>query len=153
SPGASKVTRRGPGVAIRAAIIGASLALYLGSLATPALEFVKTSGEQQVLKGYEALLLGWQALFVGNVGWLANVMDFPSLILLLPGFVRTAAVVSALAAAVGLHTLMLMGVTLSADEAGVTHMSLTRLDVGFYLWIASMGLVMIGSIGCWRASK
>lgn len=102
----------------------------------------------QVMKGYEVLLLGWQGMFVGNFAWGANVLLCASAVLLLGSHTRASTITAALAFLAALQTLMLLGARVIADEGGVTHMTMGRLYLGFYLWIASIAVVLIGSL--WR---
>jgi hypothetical protein len=46
-----------------------------------------------------------------------------------------------------------MGQRVIADEGGITHMVLRRLHPGFYLWIASMVVALVGSLWQWQVSS
>lgn len=127
--------------AARAAMVGTSLLLYGLSLALPALRFSVSNGDIRVPAGWEVLLLGWLALFAFNVGWLANLAYAVSLLALLLGAWRTTLVSACVALLFAADTLMLFRVSLYADEGGVTHMLLERLEPGFFVWLAAMTVV------------
>jgi hypothetical protein len=137
---------------VRLAIVGISLILYAAACLVPALHFDKTTGEQQIMKGWEVALLGWQAVLIGNFGWGANPILILAWVLLLLGSGRIATVCGGLAVVFALMSLMLLGKTIPADEGGVTHMVLSRLYIGFYLWVASMAVFVAASITRWRAA-
>jgi hypothetical protein len=140
----------------RLGIAGVALLLYVAACAAPALEFDQIENAARgpnIMKGYEAALLGWQALFVGNFGWVANLPFAVSLGFLLTGSWRPAAVCSGIALLLALDSLLLMGDRIIADEGGVTHMVLSRLHLGFYFWIASIAVALLGSVWLRRASS
>jgi hypothetical protein len=135
------------------AIVALALAAYVAACAVPALRFElpeRASESPQIMKGFEVALLGWQAIFVGNFGWVANPLLFVSLPLILMRRWRMAAVCATLGLLFALHSLMLLGQRIIADEGGVTHMMLSRLYSGFYLWLTSILIPAAGSIWWWR---
>ena len=67
-----------------------------------------------------AALLGWQALFVGNFGWIANLPFVVGLVFLLNGSWRPAVVCSGIALLLALDSLLLVGDRIIADEGGVS---------------------------------
>jgi hypothetical protein len=137
----------------RLAIIALALTAYIAACAAPALRFElleRASESPQIMRGFEAALLGWQAIFVGNFGWVANPVLFLSLLFILMGHWRTAAVCATLGLFVALHSLMLVGKRIIADEGGVTHMVLSEMYSGFYLWLTSILIAAGGSIWWWR---
>ena len=143
-------------MAWRLALVGICLIPYLASYPAPALHFHLLRGEERIMKGYELAMLGGLALFQLNVAWLANLLYLPSLALMLGRLWRAAAVMAAFAALFGLHTLQFFRRTIDADpnQGRVSPMLLTRLEPGFYLWMASFGLVVIVSLSClWRERK
>ena len=135
----------------RRASLGIALVTYVVACIAPVMRFDQIENATrppQIMKGYEALLLGWQGIFVGNFAWVANVLLLASALLLLTSHVRAAAISSGIALVVALQTLMLLGARVIADEGGVTHMTMSRLYIGFYLWIASIAVVLASSL--WR---
>ena len=135
----------------RRAMVGVAVMSYVAACVTPVLRFDQIENAMrppQIMKGYEVLLLGWQGVFIGNFAWMANVLLLASALLLLTSRVRAASICAAIAFVVALQTLTLFGARVIADEGGVTHMTMSRLYVGFYLWIASIAVVLAGSL--WR---
>jgi hypothetical protein len=136
------------GMRARLLVVGLSLLVHFVSWIAPALQFDMTSGGPWIPRGWEVAFLGVQALLVGNVGWLANVFYAPSLIAALLAWWRTAAGLAAVALVVGLHSLALIGLEVPADEGNVNQMVLVHLRAGFYLWMSSMAVVVVGSLWC-----
>lgn len=145
--------RIAPGMGIRLGIAAGSVVLYAVSLAIPALEFTHETGGQEVMRGLEVALLGWQGLFVGNLAWLANLFLAVALLLLFLGLVRATAIVSALGTATALHTLAFLGTRVPVDEGGTAYMVVTHLHGGFALWLGSMSLLMIATCRWWWISR
>ena len=142
--------------ALRFGLAAAALLLYAGACATPALQFEQIENAARgptIMKGYEAALLGWQAFFVGNFGWLANLPFLVGLIFVLTGSLRPAAVCSGIALLLALDSLLLIGKRIIADEGGVTHMVLSRLHIGFYLWVSSILIALLGSLWLRQAGQ
>jgi hypothetical protein len=140
----------------RLAIIALALTAYIAACAAPALRFElpeRASESPQIMKGFEAALLGWQAIFVGNFGWVANPLLFLSLLFILTRGWRIAAVCATLGLLFALHSLMLVDERIIADEGGVTHMVLSHVYAGFYLWLTSILIVAGGSIWWLRRGK
>ena len=125
--------------------------VYVAACITRVLRFDQIENAMrppQIMKGYEVLLLGWQGIFAGNFAWTANVFLLASALLLLTSHARAAAICAGIALLFALQTLLLLGARVIADEGGVTHMTMSRLYVGFYLWIASIAVMLVGSL--WR---
>jgi hypothetical protein len=140
----------------RLGIVALALTAYVAACAMPALRFelLERAGESpQIMSGLEAALLGWQAIFVGNFGWIANPLLFLSLLLILMRRWRIAAACATLGLLFALHSLMLVGERIVADGAGVTHMVLSRMYGGFYLWLTSILITAGGSIWWWRRAR
>jgi hypothetical protein len=141
---------------VRLVVIVLALTAYIAACAMPALRFElleRTREPPQIMRGFEAALLGWQAIFVGNFGWLANPLFFLSLPLILMRRWGSAAVCATLGLLFGLHSLMLLGQRIIADEGGVTHMALSRVYLGFYLWIAGLLIAAGSSVWWWRRAR
>jgi hypothetical protein len=153
----SRLTASGSERLVRLAVVALALAAYVAACTAPALRFElldRASESPQIMKGFEAALLGWQAMFVGNFGWLANPLLLLSLLFVLMHRWGLAAVSAALGLLLALQSLMLLGERIIADEGGVTHMVLSRVHAGFYLWLMSIVIVAVASTWCWRrASK
>lgn len=139
------------GLLWRFVLVGTCLIPYGVAYAVPALRFHLLSGEDKIMRGYELAMLGALALLEFNVAWFANLLYLPSLALMLARLWRPAAVLAALAAVFGLHTLQLYGRTIdvSLNMGHGNPMLLARLEPGFYFWMASFGLVVVVSLACW----
>ena len=118
----------------RLLMITMSLVLYIAAFALPALRFTYNNGEVRIMDGLDVALLGWAALLVYNFGWLANAVYLSGLFLFLLGLWTPALAFGITALLIALQSLMLFGVTLYADGAGVLTMSLTGVEAGFYAW-------------------
>jgi len=142
-------------MARRFALVGICLIPYLASYLAPALHFRLLSGGEKIMKGYEVAMLGALALLHLNVAWLANLLYLGSLVLVLGRLWRAAAVMATLAALFGLHTLQLFSSTIDVDPnmGRASPMLLSRFEPGFYLWMASFGLVLIVSLSCLRSER
>ena len=132
----------------------ASFVAYCAALALPALVFHTTIREvpSDVWTGVTAALVGWEGMLVLNFAWLANLAYFVSLRLLLLRRWRAAAAIASIGFLLALQTLSLVGRELPADEGGVNHMTLVRLHVGFYAWLASLLIVTLGAHASRRRS-
>jgi hypothetical protein len=87
------------------------------------------------------------------VGWLANPVFVLALLLVLLGQRDASFICSGIAFLLSFDSLRLLGRTLKADEGGVTHMVLTQVDLGYYLWTASMALLLLGSYWLRRRAR
>ena len=146
-----RVARSPVGLLWRFVLVGICLTPYVVSYTVPALHFHLLRGEDRIMKGYELAMLGPMALLELNVAWLANLLYMPSIVFMLGRLWRGAAVTAVFAALFGLHTLQLYTHTIDAgiNMGRESPMLLTRLEPGFYLWMASFGLVVIVSSSCW----
>ena len=127
-------------------MIAMSLVLYIASFALPALRFTYNNGEVQIMDGLDVAFLGWAALLVYNFGWLANVAYLTGLLWTLAGWWILALAFAITALLLALQSLMLFGVTLYADEAGVRKMSLTGLEPGFYAWVGAIATLVFFAV-------
>ena len=125
-----------------------SLLTYSLALALPALEFKSSRPDEPsgVMIGLVAAFGGWQAVVVLNFAWFANPLYLYSLRMVLGRHWRTAAALGSLALLVALHTFSLMGRPMPDGAV------LVRLHAGFYLWLASMIVVILGSHAFRRGS-
>jgi hypothetical protein len=128
-------------------IIGISLLLYVIACATPAMVF-----DKETWLGIEVLVIGWQGLFLGQLGWFANAFWFLSLLL---AFFRRwilTLTVSFITMLIALDALSFVGTKVPLDEAFVNTMLFQSYHVGFYFWIASLGIVGVGALVMWIIS-
>lgn len=128
----------------RLLLIGASLAVYALACALPAATLVGDTN--QVERGYELALLGWLAILIGQFGWFANLFWATSLVLELLRLHLAACITAALGFLIALQTLTIFGVSIPMDEGGVNHSRVQQLDAGFYIWLLSMLVIVVGAL-------
>lgn len=132
----------------RLAVIGTSLALYVAACVTPALIF---SGADRSWNGGGLLFFGWMGVVDSQFGWFANPIYALALLLVVFRKWAFAVITGSLALLVALNTLTLFFQEIPADEAGVATTHLVYLHVGFFLWIASIGAAIVGTL--WLAFR
>ncbi|REG34217.1 hypothetical protein ATI61_103110 [Archangium gephyra] len=126
----------------------ASLGLYVLACATPAVATYDTvNREYNLLFGAELLLIGCLGVFAFNYGWFANLFLAGSGFALLMRKDRTALVLGVLAILVGLDTLYWyekpMLATSRANQVETGELQLRYPSIGFFLWMASMFVLVI----------
>jgi hypothetical protein len=119
-------------------LAGAVLALYLASFTLPAIQVpeIQSQGGPLVLSGFFCFRVGLSSALRGDflgVAWSANLLLLLGFVLLLARRLSLALAAGAWAVAAGLCVYQL-------DLPGEWH-----LREGFYLWIGSMGLLVVGS--------
>lgn len=129
----------------RLAILFTGLAFFLIACACPALLFRHTGGTIDVWEGGKALGLGWMGLLVGQFAWCANPVMVLSLIFLLFRRWLAATILALVALAIAANTLLLFSQEIPADEANTYKLRLEHLGIGFYFWVASMIIVVVGA--------
>lgn len=127
-----------------------SFLFYLIAIVTPSLYLERNRGEFQGLGnwsfGASLLVIGWLGILCGQYGWFANlplVVGWLTLSLnrrLVAGLCGTISVV------VALHTLELFRTPIPGVESRNDSEILKALGVGYYLWVLSMVLVVLGAI-------
>ena len=129
-------------------VIGSSLLLFVAACATPAMVF-----DKETWPGVQVLALGWQGAFLGQFAWLANAFWFLSL--LLAFFRRWFLAIGAtgITFLIALDALSFLGTTVPLDEGFVNTMVFEFYHVGFYLWMAAIGIVGIGAIVGWFMTR
>jgi hypothetical protein len=127
-------------------LVLSSLLTYSVALALPALEFQRSGGDPAVSIGLMAALGGWAAVMVFNFAWFANPLYLYSLRLVLGRHWRSAAALGSLALLVALHATSLIGRQMPDGTFMI------RLHAGFYVWLASMIVVILGSHAFRRGS-
>jgi hypothetical protein len=133
----------------------ASVAFYFISWFLPALVFKGTKGthELKVMEGWECCYMGILSIVIGQFEGLSNLCFIGSGILLLERMWKAACIASGLAILLAIQTFALFVTPISFDEAHVTQSVLSKLDVGFYLWIASFIIIFIVSLAKLVSSK
>jgi len=119
--------------------VGASVLCFAAACALPCLEMSQKS--DPVWYGLRILVLGWMGILVGQFAWLANPLWAFGLVAVAFRKWTLALVMLGLSLLFALNTLLLFGISLPADEGNVNHTSLVRLRIGFYLWLASIGIL------------
>jgi hypothetical protein len=125
-------------------VIGVSLLLFMIACATPAMVF-----DKETWPGIQVLVLGWQGVFLGQFAWFANA--FWSLSLLLVFFRRwfLTLVATFITFLISLDALSFVGTKVPLDEAFVNTMFFQSYHVGYYVWMASIGVVGVGAAAMW----
>jgi hypothetical protein len=132
---------------LRLRVALAALALYVLACATPAVAIFDTNAKKNdVMFGLPLLLVGWLGAFVLNFGWFANLFLPVAGLLRVIGKYRAAAVFGSLAFLVGLHTLYWYVKPMPANEGFVGELQLRYPSVGFYFWLASMLVIVVGAL-------
>jgi hypothetical protein len=127
-------------------VIFTGLAFFLIACASPALVFITTGGSTEVWEGAKVLGLGWMGMLVGQIAWCANPVMVLSLIFLLFRRWLAAAILTLVALAIAANTLLLFSQEIPVDEASTSKLRLEHLGIGFYFWVASMIVVVVGAI-------
>lgn len=119
---------------ISAGLFLVSVGLYLASLATTAYMTVNGT-HSQVHLGVEALVLGPIGFFAGHFAWVANPLLWGSWITRARPGMRLSFRLALLSFATAL--LFFVGETVPVGSAGYYKY---HVDLGFYLWLASMAV-------------
>jgi len=106
-------------------------------------------GETSIAISFLCLLLGWLALFggLGAIGWLANPFAIIAVVKIAYGKVVTArwcAVLSFVFAATSLYATNVF--YLVGDEGGVCRTSAISPLIGYWLWLGSTVMLLIGTV-------
>jgi len=128
--------------------IGASALCFAIACALPALKFQNTNGSAHIWYGGTVFLVGWMAALVGQLAWFANLLLFGSWISLIFRSRFGAVVFSLVALLIASQTYTLFGDPLPADEGGVNKMALTHILPGFYFWLSSIIISVMGGVLC-----
>lgn len=125
-------------------IPAASLFLYLIACILPCLEF--RNHTVQIYYGYSILFLGWMAIVVGQIAWLANPLWLLSMAFFVFRRWTLSLTFSAISILFAASTFLLYRQQLpDADGSGVK-IQLTSLRVGFYVWLTSLAVTGAGAI-------
>jgi hypothetical protein len=126
-------------------MIAVSLALFIASLPVPALYGRPPMG---TLTGWDCLLNGWYGVSAGYLAWLANLLYLPLLITLLRRKWKAAVVLGAIFVVIAL--LSVQYVSPALDWSSEPDASFNGLGPGFWLWLASGVVPLLGAIYCRR---
>lgn len=132
----------------------ASLALFGLACLMPAIEFEKIrGGERDWQWGIGLALIGWIAILVSQFGWYANLPLALGWLFLTLRSTRAAAICGAVALVIALHTIHLMYRSFAAGDDHTSISTVSRLGPGFFLWLGSMVVLMVGAVVSQRAGK
>ena len=137
----------------QAVVLLTSLACYALACIFPALNFVNSGNGPDPMNGLNILLLGWMGVFIGQFAWFANPFIALSALILLFRQWLAAIIAILIGLAISLNTFALFGQEIPADEANVNKLTLVSLGPGYYLWVASMLVILLGALGLWIASS
>jgi hypothetical protein len=126
-----------------------SLLLFVIACALPALEFKNSDKPNDVMLGLRALAVGWSGIFAAIIAWYANPFWLASLVLAYLRRPVLATVLGIIAVTLAATTISIVGRELPGDEGNVTKTTVIRLLPGFYVWIASIGILPLTAF--WRA--
>ncbi|MGM3306044.1 hypothetical protein ACSQ6I_08685 [Anabaena sp. WFMT] len=137
----------------RLVVLGISLLLYIIALSLPALAFdivdnqTKQTSFISVMKGAEVTIWGLLGLFflqIPAIGWLANPLYWFSCKLFVQKKYKFSIVSAFIAIIVGFTgTISAYWLTLPNGSNPYSHLLLTKLLPGFWLWLAAPGFLMI----------
>lgn len=122
----------------------ASLFFYVVACALPCLEFEKDGRE--IWYGYSILLMGWMAILVGQIAWLANPLWLAAMFFFVFRKWRWSIGFSLFGLLLSFTTFMLFGRQIPANEGGVGKLDLQQLRIGFYVWLLSLSILFFGAI-------
>lgn len=91
------------------------------------------------MDGYEMLLMGWAAVLLGMLAWLANPLMLMAVLLSAFGVHLVSRILSGLAVAVALQSYLFEGVPFTGGSVDAEN-RVDYLGLGFYLWMASLVL-------------
>ena len=126
----------------------ASIALYLLSLALPAIEEVELGVAPN--PGFAILATGWLGFMFLQMGWFANVFWVLGLIFLVRRRWKAAAILGAIAVVVAADSFVLYETGFPSDSGGSLEVA---LRYGFYVWWASLWVLAVGAFLLWRGQR
>jgi 4-amino-4-deoxy-L-arabinose transferase-like glycosyltransferase len=132
-------------------ILICGIVLYLIACATPALSFrvfTENPAEFRVEKyvGGTLLLVGCLGMLQGQFAWLANPLLVSGVFLMLIRRPRVAIVPLVIAILITFCTLAGKSRQFAHDEGGVSKMTLEQILPGFYLWVASISIILAAAL-------
>ncbi|QDT00452.1 hypothetical protein HG15A2_37900 [Adhaeretor mobilis] len=120
---------------------------YVIALATPALYLERDQGAAKGLGGWSygasLLSIGWFGALCGQYGWFANVTFIGAWLSLSSNRMVAARFCGAISVLISLHTLELFRTPIPAFLPASSSEILSKLGVGFYLWVLSMILCVL----------
>ncbi|ALN64567.1 putative membrane protein [Lysobacter antibioticus] len=125
--------------------LGLSLLAFIVCLVLPAYTVGSASSEMHSGLSYEKLLMGFLGPLIGVFEWYANPALLLSWLLLWKKHFIAGAIFAAVALVTGGAFLFRHEIII--NEAGHSGTILSK-DVGYWLWIASMAIALIGNATC-----
>lgn len=124
-----------------------SALLYLACLAYPAISLREIYGKSFPHLGFDVALIGFFAVLSGNFAWLANIFLLLSWMVIfkancLRKDIRQSLYLSLIALGLSLHTLQFNSIGMR-DKSGSCCLIIDGFYIGFYLWIASIIVVVV----------
>jgi hypothetical protein len=129
-------------------LIGFSLLMFVIACATPAMVF-----DKETWPGVQVLALGWQGVFLGQFAWFANAFWFLSLLLAFFRRWLLALAATFITLVVALDALSFLNTTVPLDEGFVNTMVFKSYHVGYYFWMASIGITGLGAVVMWLITR
>ncbi len=125
----------------------AAFAVFVVALLLPATDF---TGNETVYYGYDYFMCGFWGCANSPKpvwGWYANPLFMMTLPFLLLRLSWVAVVIASIGLAVAFFTSMGVTEGLSPNEGGVVTHHFVAWRAGFYVWLASFAVLMVGSAG------
>jgi|HubBroStandDraft_6_1064221.scaffolds.fasta_scaffold210802_1 hypothetical protein len=103
------------------------------------------------VSGGEILLYGWLGILVGMIGWYANVLFVPGLILFAAGEYRVSRWIALAALLIASSSLLIRELPTGSTSGAST--PIASFGPGFYAWLGSMVLLTAGTFGLRALSR
>jgi hypothetical protein len=138
------MVRHEPELKIAGLFVFVSFALFVASLTQDGFYIDKADNPRAWSSSFGLLLVGWMAVLDGVWAWLANPAVAATWLLMCLRRTRRIALGCGLAA-LGLSLSFLRHPQILSDEGG-GHSRITGYGVGYWLWIASITMAVIGCL-------
>ncbi|WP_395655364.1 hypothetical protein [Flavobacterium sp.] len=129
--------------------ISLSVLMFLASLTQNAY-YLGEHEESVGSFGLIAFLLGWMGVFGAGISWLANPFLIISWGILTFGNLKKSLILSVLALLFSLSFMLFNDII--ANEGG-GHKVITSYDIGYYLWVSSCGINLLGNLILYKNYK
>jgi hypothetical protein len=135
----------------RVVLAGVIATIYIIACCCPALRLdhyylgSNTPHSSETWLGWTALLLGWLGILVDSVAWLANFVLGLTVVFLLSGLRWASLICSAVTVLLSLDFFPLYSAKIPSDEAGLGLAVLQPLEIGAWLWFASIAAAFLAA--------
>jgi hypothetical protein len=126
----------------RLTILIASIALFLACFTQNAF-YIEGPNSQAWTSASYLFLLGWLGLFSGTIAWFANPLQIAALVLFTR---RRYWIAFALGIAASFCALSFLNVDKVMVSEAPTFAKITGFGLGYWLWVASMIVITVGSV-------